>query len=118
MYTETRESSSLSSLWFASYRPGVDERRVELLKGKERSSSEGRASQILPFFRQTDLLLFAFGFFRTYVAALTVGKTAVQSLNVILDTGSADLWLSSSSCSTCTGSAYELNPSSSPSMKV
>ncbi|KAF9027617.1 acid protease [Hymenopellis radicata] len=48
----------------------------------------------------------------SYFASVNIG-TPGQTLNVILDTGSSDLWVADSSCVTCTTSTPVFNPSDS-----
>lgn len=45
---------------------------------------------------------------RTYLASIKIGSASQPSLSVILDTGSADLWVADSECQACTGSDYLL----------
>ncbi|CDZ96236.1 Aspartyl protease [Phaffia rhodozyma] len=52
----------------------------------------------------------------TYIAAIQIG-TPSQTVNVIVDTGSSDLFVASTECSGCTDSAYEFDAAKSSSLQ-
>ncbi|EMD33690.1 hypothetical protein CERSUDRAFT_87022 [Gelatoporia subvermispora B] len=52
----------------------------------------------------------------SYIGTITVG-TPGEQFNIVLDTGSSDLWLASSDCLACPRGTPEFNPSSSSSLQ-